>query len=108
MDPLTPATVPIGNTYDKYATRNPIERRLMQGFFSALDASLPDDRPTRVLEVGVGEGEVAHRIVERWPGISYTGVDLPDAGLAAAWRAGGLVGSFADIVRTVCWRTSLR
>ena len=99
MDPSVPPAVPIGNTYDKYASRHPIERRLMQGFFTALDASLPRHRPTRVLEVGVGEGEVAHRVSERWPGVPYTGIDLPDAGLAESWRREGLVGSFADIVQ---------
>jgi len=49
--PEVPAVtdVPIGNTYDKYASSNPIERRLMQGFFDALEASLPRDRPARIL-----------------------------------------------------------
>jgi hypothetical protein len=36
----SPAAVPTGNTYDKYATSNPIERRMMQGFMAALDAML--------------------------------------------------------------------
>ena len=30
--------VPVGNAYDKYASTNPIERRLMAGFFDALDS----------------------------------------------------------------------
>ena len=81
--------VPIGNTYDKYASSNPIERRLMQGFFEALDASLPDGRPSRILEVGVGEGEVATRVKQRWAGVPYVGIDLPDdaarASLARRW-----------------------
>ena len=29
-----------GNTYDKYASTNPIEQRMMRGFFDALDAML--------------------------------------------------------------------
>lgn len=91
--------VPIGNTYDKYASSNPIERRLMGGFFEALDASLPRARPQRVLEVGVGEGEVARRVAARWPGVPYFGIDLPDDELAATWRGDGLTGSFADIAR---------
>ena len=37
--------VPIGNTYDKYASSNPVERRLMAGFFGALDAALPTQAP---------------------------------------------------------------
>ena len=97
-EPSLETHVPIGNTYDKYASRNPIERRLMDGFFDALDASLPTDRPARILEVGVGEGEVANRIKERWPGVSYVGIDLPDAELADAWHESELAGGFADIV----------
>jgi SAM-dependent methyltransferase len=89
--------VPIGNTYDKYASSNPIERRLMQGFFDALDDCLPATAPRAVLEVGVGEGEVARRLRARWPQAMYIGVDLPDAELAAAWRSDGLPGVFADI-----------
>ena len=47
----TPA-VPVGNTYDKYASSNPVERRLMAGFFAALDASLPRTSPQRILQCG--------------------------------------------------------
>lgn len=89
--------VPIGNTYDKYASANPIERRLMTGFFAAFDASLPVRPPTRILEVGMGEGEVGTRLRERWPDVPYTGIDLPDNELAAGWRERSLAGSFADI-----------
>jgi SAM-dependent methyltransferase len=91
--------VPTGNTYDKYASSNPVERRLMSGFFAALDAALPEARPARVLEVGVGEGEVSDRIKARWPGVEAVGVDLPDPGLAADWRRRGLAGLFGDIAR---------
>lgn len=91
------ADVPIGNTYDKYASTNPIERRLMAGFFSALDASLPTTRPERILEVGIGEGEVAQRVRERWPGVPYVGIDLPDDELGGAWNEAGLTGGFSDI-----------
>jgi ubiquinone/menaquinone biosynthesis C-methylase UbiE len=97
MDRPTPVAVPIGNTYDKYSSRNPIERRLMQGFFSALDASLPTSRPSRILEVGVGEGEVARRVSQRWPAVPYLGIDLPDQGLSKAWKIAGLAGAFADV-----------
>lgn len=94
----SPATdVPIGNTYDKYASQNPIERRLMAGFFRALDHSLTDATPTSILEVGVGEGEVAGRVRERFPAARFVGIDLPDPALATHWRAEQLAGSFADI-----------
>lgn len=87
-----------GNTYDKYASKNPIERRLMGGFFRALDASLPGAAPSQVLEVGVGEAEVTTIVAERYPGTTVMGIDLPDAELASAWQGKPVAGSFADIV----------
>ena len=91
--------VPTGNTYDKYASANPVERRLMAGFFAALDACLPIRAPASVLEVGVGEGEVSARVLERYPSATVTGVDLPDPSLAAEWRARGITALFGDIAR---------
>ena len=46
----------------------------------------------------MGEGEVATRIKQRWPGVSYVGIDLPDDELSQSWREAGLAGGFADIV----------
>ena len=42
---LPTEVVPTGNTYDKYASKNPVERRLMDGFFRALDTALPATSP---------------------------------------------------------------
>jgi SAM-dependent methyltransferase len=89
--------VPTGNTYDKYASTNPVERRLMTGFFTALDSALPERAPARVLEVGVGEGYVSSRIRRRYPRAELVGVDLLDPVLAASWRERGLAGLFGDI-----------
>ena len=97
--PTVTTLVPTGNTYDKYASTNPVERRLMAGFFAALDACLPDRAPASVLEVGVGEGEVSARVRERYPAAAVTGVDLPDPALAAEWRERGVVALFGDIAR---------
>jgi len=91
--------VETGNTYDKYASKNPIEQKLMDGFFAALDASLPGTSPARILEVGVGEGEVSGRVRERYPDAAMVGLDLPDPALATHWRARGIAGMFADIAR---------
>jgi hypothetical protein len=43
-----------GNNYDKYASTNPIEQRMMRGFFSALDAMMDGLTPRTVVEVGAG------------------------------------------------------
>lgn len=91
--------IPTGNTYDKYAASNPIEQRLMQGFFRSLDACLPAEAPVRILEVGMGEAEIATRVRDRYQTGNLVGIDLPDPRLAAAWDAQGVPGAFADITR---------
>ena len=99
MPPTAPVDVPTGNTYDKYASKNPIERRLMEGFFTALDGALPAAAPRSILEVGVGEGEVAERVRSRYPDARFVAIDLPDPELAEAWRSRSVHGAFADIAR---------
>lgn len=89
--------IPTGNTYDKYSSKNPIERRLMAGFFAALDTMVPSAAPASVLEVGVGEGEVSSRLAERWPEAHMVGLDLPDPELAIHWPGARFSGAFADI-----------
>ncbi len=91
--------VPIGNTYDKYGSTNPIEQWLMARFFGAFHSALPAQAPTSILEVGMGEGAVAGRVCHRFPDAHFVGVDLPDPELAASWRLCGLTGLVADISR---------
>jgi SAM-dependent methyltransferase len=91
--------VPTGNTYDKYATTNPLERRMMQGFMAALDAMLDELAPRRILEIGVGEGHVTQRVRQRFPDATIVGVDLPDEELAGDWRAADLACVFGDATR---------
>ncbi len=98
-DPAGDAGTPTGNTYDKYASKNPVERRLMDGFFAALEHSLPRTSPGRVLEVGVGEGEVTARLAARWPAATFVGLDLPDPELAANWDGRGFAPLFGDVGR---------
>jgi SAM-dependent methyltransferase len=98
---LQPHEVPTGNTYDKYASTNPIEQRMMRGFFSALDGFLDDAfatdaQPARILEVGIGEGIVTSRIQQRFTSAFVVGLDLPDDELAAQWHELGLVSMFGD------------
>lgn len=57
-------TSPIGNVYDKYATRNPVARLLMRRFLATVtELSLPT-KPERVLEVGCGEGHLSQHLFE--------------------------------------------
>jgi ubiquinone/menaquinone biosynthesis C-methylase UbiE len=92
--------VPTGNTYDKYGARNPVSRALVTRFLRDLERSLPLDgvAPARVLEVGVGEGEISDRLRARYPTADLVGFDLHDAELEAQWRARGQRNVVADAV----------
>lgn len=46
----------IGNTYDKYGTKNPIARKLVAGFDDALNHLVKKIAPKAIHEVGCGEG----------------------------------------------------
>jgi len=46
----------VGNTYDKYASSNPIVKWMMNGFHGVLDELLDKSNPNSVHEVGCGEG----------------------------------------------------
>jgi len=46
----------IGNTYDKYGSKNPIVRRIMTGFSGALSSLVTHAKPRSIHEVGCGEG----------------------------------------------------
>lgn len=48
--------VVIGNTFDKYSSRNPIVRWLMRGFESSLTTLVQQAQPTDIHEIGCGEG----------------------------------------------------
>ncbi len=92
--------VPTGNTYDKYGTRNPISRALVTRFLRDLDHALPggDATPARVLEIGVGEGEISDRLRSHYPTAELVGFDLHDPQLEAHWRARGQRNVVADAV----------
>lgn len=76
--------VPTGNVVHKEATKNPIERRMVDGFAAALQRSLPSTA-RRVLEVGCGEGRQLTAIGQRFPDADLIGLDLPDVELEEAW-----------------------
>jgi 2-polyprenyl-3-methyl-5-hydroxy-6-metoxy-1,4-benzoquinol methylase len=65
---------PAGNYYDKYGTKNPIARRLMQGFLGAFDALASRVPVASSLEIGCGEGELSIRLAKR--GFRVAGCDI--------------------------------
>lgn len=99
MNDTTSTANVAGNTYDKYATTNPIERRMMSGFFTALDRLLAGVSPARIVEVGAGEGRVTERLAERFPDAGIVGLDLPDDELAGHWSELGVPMFFGDVTR---------
>ena len=74
--------VVVGNVYDKYASRNPLVRRIMRGFAGALDGLVAQARPRSIHEVGCGEGYW----VLRWSaqGIEARGSDFSEAAIRLA------------------------
>jgi 2-polyprenyl-3-methyl-5-hydroxy-6-metoxy-1,4-benzoquinol methylase len=48
--------VVVGNSYDKYGSRNPIVKWMMRGFESALSDFVHEASPLSIHEVGCGEG----------------------------------------------------
>ena len=46
----------IGNTYDKYGSKNPIVKIIMRGFHDSLDSLVNKINPKSINEIGCGEG----------------------------------------------------
>ena len=88
-----------GNNYDKYASTNPVERRMMTGFFAALDRTLEGLQPSTIVEVGAGEGRISERLANRFPNASIIGLDLPDSELAGEWASLAVPMFFGDVTR---------
>jgi 2-polyprenyl-3-methyl-5-hydroxy-6-metoxy-1,4-benzoquinol methylase len=76
-----------GNTYDKYGSTNPLVRRLMAGFERDLDGLLALADPRSVLDVGCGEGVLAHRWAQRFEGRRVVGIDLEEPSIQAGWAS---------------------
>jgi 2-polyprenyl-3-methyl-5-hydroxy-6-metoxy-1,4-benzoquinol methylase len=85
---LTPAVgpaVPTGNTFDKYGSTNPVVRRLMGGFESALDDLFARAAPATLLDVGCGEGVLTLQWAQQLGSGRVIGIDLQDPKLQAEW-----------------------
>ncbi|HEX6660035.1 MAG TPA: class I SAM-dependent methyltransferase [Ilumatobacter sp.] len=98
MNAVQPRNV-AGNTYDKYASKNPIEKRMMEGFFTALDRLLDGLQPEVVVEIGAGEGRITERLVARFPDATVVGLDLPATNLAEEWDEIEVPMFFGDATR---------
>jgi 2-polyprenyl-3-methyl-5-hydroxy-6-metoxy-1,4-benzoquinol methylase len=86
---MTAASVPTGNTFDKYGSTNPVVRRLMAGFERNVDELFAQAGPQSVLDVGCGEGILTAEWAQRLGSNRIVGIDLEDPKLAAEWAARG-------------------
>jgi SAM-dependent methyltransferase len=77
--------VPTGNTFDKYGSTNPVVRRLMAGFQSALDELFARAQPDSLLDIGCGEGVLTQRWAKLLDGRRVVGIDLDDPQLHEQW-----------------------
>jgi 2-polyprenyl-3-methyl-5-hydroxy-6-metoxy-1,4-benzoquinol methylase len=86
--------VPGGNVYDKYATRNPIERRLVGGFLGRLEQLIDLTGAREAHEVGCGEGELSLRLARR--GLRTRGTDVSATVIDEARRRARAAGLEVD------------
>jgi 2-polyprenyl-3-methyl-5-hydroxy-6-metoxy-1,4-benzoquinol methylase len=75
-----------GNTYDKYGSKNPAVRRMMDNFESTLDELFVKADPQSILDVGCGEGVLIHKWAARLAPRPVVGLDLEDPAIQAEWE----------------------
>jgi 2-polyprenyl-3-methyl-5-hydroxy-6-metoxy-1,4-benzoquinol methylase len=79
-----------GNVYDKYGTRNPVERRLVGGFLADVRELVAQTGAREAHEVGCGEGELAMMLARQ--GLRVRGSDASVEVVAEAERRAGAAG----------------
>jgi ubiquinone/menaquinone biosynthesis C-methylase UbiE len=88
MEAATSLGPPAGNTFDKYGSTSPLVRRVMAGFFRALDELVEAAGPAdSVLDVGCGEGVITRAWARRRAGARVVGLDRDSSALGAHWAA---------------------
>ena len=80
----------VGNVYDKYGTRNPIERRLVGGFLEQVRELVERTGATDAHEVGCGEGELSLMLARE--GLSVRGTDISAEVIEEARRRAAAAG----------------
>lgn len=68
--------VVLGNVYDKYGTKNPVYRALVQNYVATLGSIAFDRKVERFLDVGCGEGYLAGWLASRLRPASASAIDL--------------------------------
>jgi 2-polyprenyl-3-methyl-5-hydroxy-6-metoxy-1,4-benzoquinol methylase len=65
-----------GNYYDKYRTKNPVARWLMNGFLESVSTLVGSAAASTVHEVGCGEGNLSILLAKRYPHLRFRGSDF--------------------------------
>ena len=78
---------PVGNTYDKYGTKNPVSRFLVDRFTRRVREHVRGLAPASLLDVGCGEGVVTSQLAATLPAARVVGLDVPDPALASEWAS---------------------
>lgn len=65
-----------GNYYDKYGTKNPIARYLMNGFLESVASLVGEVQAETAHEVGCGEGNLSIFLAQRYPQVRFRGSDF--------------------------------
>lgn len=79
-----------GNHYPKYTTRNPLARRLVDGFMAALMALAERSGARQVHEVGCGEGFLTTMLAQN--GLRVRGSDISASAIGLARRRAAALG----------------
>lgn len=80
------ATVPTGNYTDKYNSKNPLQKLLVDNFIKVADGVLSKASPSSLIDVGCGEGILTRRWARQGQVTGrLVGIDLEDPELQAHW-----------------------
>ncbi len=70
----------------KYRVRNPVMRRIISRFVDSICQRIMTLKPTRIVDFGCGEGQIAHAISQLPIEFDYCGFDLNEQSLEEARR----------------------
>ena len=88
-----------GNTYDKYASKNPVERKMMEGFFAALDRMLDGLDPRSSSRSAPARAASPNDSSSASQNATVVGLDLPDTDLVEEWDDIDVPMFFGDATR---------
>jgi 2-polyprenyl-3-methyl-5-hydroxy-6-metoxy-1,4-benzoquinol methylase len=86
INPVIEDDVLAGNAYDKYNTRNPVARRMVDGFLDTACSLLASTGATDVHEVGCGEGLLSLEFADHIANLVQRGSDFSTQVIDAARR----------------------